>query len=210
MAPVMALALAGPASGQVFKCVDGAGRVTYQQSECPAGAKGGPANIVIDNGAPRGGNDNEAQWETAAQGHTIVVGMPKRFVQKSLGTARDIRPGRPGENAGEVWSYPRETETLRVGFNSGAVAWQRSDPAAGESPSPIEARAAALAALVPGQECKQALSEIGTADRVEPGSPGSAEGTRQFVYETPRARDRKRTSVLCVNGMIERIDRQPL
>jgi hypothetical protein len=206
----IAIALAGPASGQVFKCVDGAGRVTYQQSPCPAGAKGGPANIVIDNGAPRGGSDNEAQWEAAAQEHTVVVGMPKRFVQKSIGTARDIRPGLPGESAGEVWSYPRETETLRIGFNSGAVAWQRSDPAAGESPSPVEARSAALAGLMPGVECKQMLSDIGNADRVESGPPGNGESARRYVFETPRAREKTRTSVLCVNGMVQTIDRQPL
>ena len=34
---LMALAAAAPASAQVYKCVDGSGKVVYLQSPCPAG-----------------------------------------------------------------------------------------------------------------------------------------------------------------------------
>lgn len=207
-AAAAALALSANAAGQVYKCVDNAGRVTYQQTPCPAAAKGGRVELFLDNGASRGSGDDEAQWEAAAQQHTVVVGMPKRYVQKSLGSARDMRPGRLNENAAEVWAYPRENETLRIGFLSGAVVWQRTDPGTAELSAAERVRIAARAAVSRGQSCDQMFSDLGAADRQEPvpTDPGSV--ARRFIWEPAPGDERTRTIVVCVNGVVQEIERQ--
>ena len=50
---LMATFVAAPALGQVFKCVDASGRVTYQQTPCPSAQRGGPLDLFLDNGSGR-------------------------------------------------------------------------------------------------------------------------------------------------------------
>lgn len=203
------LAVSAPAAAQVYKCVDSAGRITYQQLPCPAAAKGGRVELLVDNGSSRGSADDETQWQIAAQEHTVIVGMPRRYVQQALGVAREMRPGRPRESAAEVWSYPRDDEVLRIGFANGVVAWQRVDPPGPDLPPEEVARAAARAAVARGQNCGQVLSDLGNATRAESVTAGVGAAARRYVWDPAPGDARTRTTVVCVNGVVTEVERSP-
>jgi hypothetical protein len=204
----VALAVSAPASAQVYKCVDSANRVTYQQAPCPAAAKGGRVELFVDNGSSRGTADDEAQWQSAAREHTVIVGMPRRWVQQALGAAREMRPGRPGDNAAEVWTYPRDDDVLRIGFASGVVTWHRVEPAAEGSPQEV-ARAAQRPAVARGQSCGQVLSDLGNPSSDEQASIGPGAAARRYVWEPAPGDANARTIVLCVNGSVAQVERTP-
>src|SRR5687767_10623653 len=134
-AAIAALAVASPALAQVYKCVDRAGHVTYQQSPCTGGQQGGAVELKEPVTVRQDGND--AMWSAAAREQRVVVGMPKPFVTQALGTPAQIRAPRNGESGSEVWVYNRNGQTTRVGFINNAIAWMRSDAPA----APADARA---------------------------------------------------------------------
>ena len=127
------LALAPAVHGQVFKCVDAAGRTTYQQMPCPAGTKGGRVDLVVDNGSTE--NPAEAlRWQGAVRRGEVLEGMPRRFVEQALGAPAETRPGRADENAFEVWTYPRGNQLTLVGITAGIVVWVRQEFPDGVAP----------------------------------------------------------------------------
>lgn len=207
LAMAAALAVSAPVAAQVYKCVDTAGSVTYQESPCPTAAKGGRVELFVDNGSSRGTADDEAQWQSAAREHTVIVGMPRRYVLQALGAARELRRGRPGDNAAEVWSYSRADDVLRIGFANGVVAWQRVDPPGADLPPAEDARAAARSAVARGQNCDQVLSDLGnaTSDGQVPTGPDAA--VRRYVWEPAPGDARTRTTVVCVNGLVTEVER---
>lgn len=201
------LAVVAPAFAQVYKCTDSAGRVTYQQSPCPPGAKGGRMQIATDAGLPEGSAEDEAVWQSAVKDHVVVTGMPRRYVQEVLGAPREMRPGRPGENAAEVWTWPRENGAHRVGFAKGVVAWQRTDADGAEAAPADRARTAARATIAKGDNCSQMLQDLGPADFEETVAAGSGEAARRYTYHPNAAEPRTRTLVTCVNGIVGGVDR---
>ncbi len=202
------LAFSLPASAEIYKCVDSAGRVTYQQTRCPASAKGGRVELFVDNGSSRGAPDEEALWEAAVRDHIVVVGMPRAHVIRSLGNARDMRPGPPGEGAAEVWSYPRDDGVLRIGFARGLVVWQRTDTGAAEASPQDLARAAARAEIARGQNCIQVLADVGNATSEEDVSPEPGTVSRRYTWEPVPGDAHMRTTVLCINGQVAEVERQ--
>jgi hypothetical protein len=150
----------GPAAfGQIFKCVDSAGRTTYQQAPCGPQQRGGKLQVQND-GAADGGEDLETRWRTTAARREVSPGMPKRWVQQALGQPSEIRPGRGEDSASEVWSYSRDDGVTRVGFNAGIVAWSRLDPALGANVNGGEPDALADSNIVVGRECVPVLAGL--------------------------------------------------
>jgi hypothetical protein len=210
LAAACALAgLAAPLSGlaQVYKCTDSAGRVSYQQAPCPRGSTGGRMQIAQDSGASPGTPEDAAVWQSAVKEGVVVPGMPRRYVQDILGVAREMRPGRPGENAAEVWTYPRDNGALRIGFAKGVVAWQRTDAEGGDVTPADRERVAARAAIAEGGNCSQMLQDAGPADFEETVAAGPGEAARRYTYQPVPAEPRTRTVVLCVNGNVRTVDR---
>jgi hypothetical protein len=74
-----------------------------------------------------------------------------------------------------------------------------------ESPKISESRHGVMR----GQDCKQALAELGPPDRQrEVPAPDSASGpTTEYFYEPAGSADPTRTRVVCANGKVEGVDR---
>jgi len=85
------------ACAEVFKCVDGAGRITYQESPCTAGERGGAVVLPEQSVEVRESPEIEAAWRAAATRHDVIKGMPKRWVQQALGVPTAIRAGTPSD-----------------------------------------------------------------------------------------------------------------
>ncbi|MEP7181815.1 MAG: DUF4124 domain-containing protein [Betaproteobacteria bacterium] len=127
------LALAPAVEAQVYKCIDGAGRTTYQQTPCPAGAKGGRVDLVVNNGSGQDPAENQ-RWQGAVQRAEVMEGMPRRFVEQAVGAPAETRPGRADENAFEVWTYPRGNQVMLIGITNGIVVWVRQEYPGGVAP----------------------------------------------------------------------------
>ena len=219
LAMAVLLGPVAPAFAQgVVKCVDGDGNVTYQDSNCSGGQAGRPVTL------PKAESRDEANlWEAAAMDARVVVGMPKRWVQRARGTPVEIRAGTQRDNATEVWRYaPREGVALLVGFAGSNVAWMRDDTAGRESaagaPPGATAGASATAVfdastrgaqnrrfVIAGRYCEHVFAEIGNADRQE-ALQGASAGTRYF-YEPQSGDPRMRTAFSCVGGKVADVDR---
>ncbi|CAG0992971.1 hypothetical protein BURK1_02371 [Burkholderiales bacterium] len=174
----LALALvAGASHAQVFKCVDGAGRTTYQQEPCGKDAKGARVEIDPDNGATQEAPAQQAKWVAAAKVGQVLPGMPKRYVRDAYGMPTEIRGGSAVERVSEVWVYRNPGGTRRIGLLDGRVTWERGDDASSAPPTPDEAgdtasrrdggRTAVLHAVAAGQDCGAVLAEAGRPDRSE-------------------------------------------
>ena len=112
----IAASVAAPAAAQVYKCIDRAGRVTYQQQPCPDAQTGGPmSSIIVDNSRTQAGDDENADWTEHIKRKQVVQGMPRAVVIQAYGSPQEMRPGRARENATEVWSYRRPTSPRPLG-----------------------------------------------------------------------------------------------
>jgi hypothetical protein len=212
-----AIGLAAPlAQAQVYKCIDNAGRTTYQQTPCAAGQRGSRVDLAVDNGSSRDSPDVEAQWAAAARAGNIVNGMPKRWVQQALGQPAEIRAGNADDKAGEVWTFTTSRGFFRVGFIGGNVVWTRSEgdttvppPAAGPTEAPVPDQSARSRVMV-GGDCDAVLSELGAPESQEPtqfqgsligGENRLLDGIR-YTYPADGSDGNTRLSFSCANGRI--------
>lgn len=145
LAFALLLAFASPsANGQIVKCTDNSGHVTYQQAPCAPGQQGRAVEVVKDD-APVDGTT----WETAAAAGRVVPGMPKRWVLRARGTPAEIRGAGVLEQATEIWRYQQATTVLTVGFSGDVVAWARDEPRLAAAPASSAQAAPAAAGLAP-------------------------------------------------------------
>lgn len=210
----------------VIKCADADGNITYQDSACTAGQAG--RAIALPKAESR---DDAAAWEAAAKEAKVTAGMPKRWVLRARGAPIEIRPGRPGENATEIWRYGTKDGVTLIGFAGSNVAWQRDDnlpsravvaaspaasgkAAAAGSTAPAGSAAPAEAAtrgpqnrrfVIAGRYCEHVFAEIGTADRQE-ALPVAGAGNR-YVYEPVPGDPQMRTSFSCIGGKVADVER---
>jgi hypothetical protein len=206
-------AVAAPAAAQIYKCVDNAGRTTYQQSPCPPTAKGSRLDVTSENGATRAAPEDDARWEAAAKQKNVQNGMPRRYVQQALGTPLTMRPGTATDNAAEVWTYTKDGQEMVVGFVGGNVAWVRTDaPPMSEAARNANPRADAprnaerRQFVYKGQDCASVLAELGTADaEAEGGTAG--EPARRYVWEPMAGDPGVRTIMLCASGRVTAVER---
>lgn len=228
-APVFAAFLlvlpAGPSGAQVFKCVDAAGRTTYQQSPCAKSQKGSQLEIATDNGRSRDADALEAKWAAAAKQGQVLAGMPKRHVSQAYGVPVEVRPGSTAERASEIWVYRHPGGARRVGFLDGRVAWDRgedasSSPSAQDESGDTEARrdgspAAARRAIATGQDCGAVLADAGRPDRSEgvrvsmPGPGGQPVLTpgMRHVYEDDGSVPPSSVAFTCVGSLVTGVER---
>lgn len=221
LAVLLVLAFAAPqsarAQGEVFKCVDRGGHVTYQQSPCAGGAKGGQVELVdpVVVGKPAApAAPVEQGWPAMAREKRIAVGMPKTFVTEAYGAPIEIRSPRSGETGSEVWVYSRAGQVTRIGFQNNLVAWTRSDsalpdskPGAALTPAPPPSREARVRnALVVGKACNTALAEAGPPDREEP-LAGPAGGGTRYVFAFDAANANAYAAAVCIGGRITSVER---
>ncbi len=191
------LALAwSDARGQIVKCTDPSGHVTYQHAPCAAGQQGRAIDINTD--APV----DAARWEAAADAGRVVPGMPKRWVLRARGTPPDIRAATPAEQATEIWRYPQTATVLTVGFTGDAVAWVRDEPRLAAAPASAPAPAAALApaaAPAPGVVPAPAAAPASAAAPLVAASSRRGAESRSAI-----ARGRTCDSVLAAMGPADR------
>ena len=208
-------AVAVPAAGQVFKCVDASGRVTYQQAPCPASHRGGPVELYLDNGSSRDSPEADARWRALAEQHDVAVGMPKRWVQQSLGAPTEQRPGTTAEGASEVLTYVQPTQVMKVGLLAGVVAWSRGESTLGTGNGMTTEQAdAARGRVAADRNCNDVLNELGLPQAQEParvvvgtgGTVRSAEGTR-YSYEPVPGGLPARLSFVCVDSRVVSVAR---
>jgi hypothetical protein len=69
-------ALPVAAHADVFKCVDNAGRITYQESACGSGVRGGRVELPEESVSVREPPEVEAAWRAAASRREVTKGMP--------------------------------------------------------------------------------------------------------------------------------------
>lgn len=212
--------LGGVRAQAVVKCVDADGNITYQDSACSGGQAG--RAIALPKSESR---DDAGSWEAAAKDAKVIPGMPKRWVLRARGAPVEILPGKPGDNATEIWRYVSREGTTLIGFTGSNAAWQREEtrPVA---PGPAMTAAAAPGTTAPasgtpgtattrgpqnrrfviaGRYCEHVFAEIGAADQQEP-LPVVAAGSRH-VYEPQPGDPQMRTSFSCIGGKVADVER---
>lgn len=208
------LAFTATAQGNVVKCVDANGNITYQDVPCTPGQAG--RSVELPQAEAR---EDTSAWEAAARDARVVKGMPKRWVLRSRGAPAEIRPATIGEQATEVWRYAAKDGALLVGFAGPDVAWVRGDataraaapPSAGVDASTRGAQNRRF--VIAGRFCEHVFAEIGAADREEllaappdaAGAPAPA-GTR-YTYEPKAGDPQMRTVFSCVGGKVADVER---
>jgi len=221
---LIALALAmsvGPAYAEVYKCTDAAGAVTYQQEPCTAGAKGKPVELKTDNAQSQDPGDRDGRWRIAAEQGQVIPGMPKRWVQQSLGQPREIRRGTTTENVPEVWVYQTPRGPVRVGFRTNTVEWSRTD-APGGPPTPAPDSPPAIAAAAGGpsvaaetarsrvaadRKCDEVVAELGPPTRVETIDAGERPAETRYAYDPAAGGLPLRLSFTCIGGRVTAVSR---
>lgn len=196
------------AQAQIYKCVDGAGRTTYQKSACGDAQKGGRVELMLGNGSsqpPEG--DLEQQWGERAKRKEVHAGMPRAYVVRAHGTPQEMRPGRPRENASEVWLYKRSDLELAVGFVKGVVAWTSEPAKLDVEPDPMPSRRQ-LATV--GRACGELAPEMGEPDSVSNALDDQSGRTVELRQWQPAPGDRETTTVTCLDGRVLRVERQPV
>ena len=204
----LVVATCGLAHAQVYKCVDRAGRTTYQQQPCPDAQKGGRMALSVDNGSTRQDGAAAADLEAKAAGKKILPGMTRALVVKAHGTPQEMRTGEAGENATEVWVYRKRDLNARVGFRGGFVAWVNDTPAAAaETGAPVAADAPPRQTLARGMPCGSLQRQIGNAAALEEDyDPALARKVLRMTWP-PTDEDPERLVVTCDGGVIARVDR---
>lgn len=203
MALLPAIALA-----QVFKCVDGAGRVTYQETPCSGGAQGGRVELSLDNGTPREAPEVEARWRDAAARREVAQGMPKRWVQQALGLPTGIRRGDPADAATEIWSYDAPGGSTRVGFAGNVVAWQRSEPRTTAASAKAENADAPRSRVAADRKCDEVLAELGPAASQQsiPLATGGGNAVR-YTYDPVPGGLPVQLTFTCADGRVVAVSR---
>ena len=212
----------GDARGQIVKCTDASGHVTYQQGPCTAGQQGRAVEIKTDE-VPL----DAATWEAAADAGRVVPGMPKRWVLRARGRPPEIRAAAPSEQATEIWRYPQTTTMLTVGFTGDAVVWVRDEPrtaaapalppASGSTPPPAASNrrsAENRSAIERGSTCDSALAAMGPPDRKEGvqisaatlGGPDVLAAATKYIYDAG-AEATGRTAFTCLSGKVADVER---
>ena len=127
---VLALPLAANAAdnGQIFKCTDASGNVTYQNEPCPKASKSGRIEL-FDNRWSTTKEEREAEWRRNASDHRVVTGMPARWVREALGQPTEIRDT-PTAGAAQLWLYTLPERSIQVGMLNDQVLWFRETPTA--------------------------------------------------------------------------------
>lgn len=215
MALVM-LAFAAKAQGNVVKCIDASGNITYQDVPCIAGQAG--RSVELPKAESR---EDTSAWEAAARDARVVKGMPKRWVLRARGAPAEIRPSATREEATEVWRYAIKDGALLVGFVGSNVAWVRDEavpraamaPAAGGDPGARGAHNRRF--VIAGRFCEHVFAEIGAADREEPiAAPPDAAGAttpatagKRYTYEPQVGDPQMRTVFSCVGGKVADVER---
>ena len=218
----LACSIVPAAAAQVFKCVDALGRVTYQETPCPAAQPGRPLELFLDNGSARDSPDVEARWRAAALQHEVLPGMPRRWVVQSLGQPAQVRPGAPNEGVREVWTYQMPTAVVRVGFVGEVAAWSRTEPTvplaplARASPATVagEGADARRSKVSVDQSCDEVLGALGAPQaqanvRVTAGGAGAerqVDATR-YIYEPVPGGLPVRLSFSCADGRVLTVSR---
>ncbi len=207
---LVALALGGfalPAAAQVYKCVDKAGRITYQQQPCPGAQKEARVDLQINNGRVQD-DDAGGDWAAKASRKEVGVGMPRAFVVQAYGTPQEMRAGRTQENAVEVWRYRRKDLDLALGFNKGIVAWTKNssaeDPEFEPDPEPSRRKNFHVA-----RKCAEIEAEAGAPTTVvQELDEALARRVSRYIWEAEPG-DRERTTVTCLDGVVARVERLP-
>ncbi|MCC6377549.1 MAG: DUF4124 domain-containing protein [Burkholderiales bacterium] len=223
---ILALLLAAvePSRAEVFKCVDGHGRTTYQQAPCAQGAKGSRVDITADNGVAADDPALVAKWTAAAKAGQILPGMPQRYVQAALGPPYETRAGLPGERAGEVWHYRGSGGLRSIGFVDRRLAWERTEDApvaetpagpGGATPGIPGDAANARQSIEPGQDCQAAVSAAGSPERSEAvllpstgpdGRITQSPGMRH-VFASDGGRPPQSMAIVCQYGLVSEVQR---
>lgn len=197
-----------PARAQIFKCVDTQGHVTYQETACSGGQKGGAVELKDPLTTQK--SVNESNWSVPARERRAIVGMPKTFVTEALGKPSEIRAARQGETGSEVWVYPQPGQVTRVGFADNAVAWIRSDIIAPEpratNASPNEREARVNSALQVGRGCNEVLQQTGAPDREEMLVAGNTSGAR-YIYAFDATNANAYAAFVCLGGRVTSVER---
>lgn len=223
---VALLAAAGLAHGQVYKCLDGGGRTTYQQEPCPKNEKGARVDLQTDNGSSRDSAAMEAQWAAAAKQGQVVAGMPKRYVQSAYGTPTEIRGGSATDRVSEVWIFKNPGGGRRVGFLDGRVAFDRGEDMSSTPPTPEELadtssrrdagpQVVSRRGIAPGRDCGSVLGESGPPDRSEgvqlPGPMRNGQMTvtagMRHVYEDDGNQPPRPMAFTCSGGKVTDVER---
>jgi Domain of unknown function (DUF4124) len=198
--------LPGPVLGQVFKCVDGAGRVTYQESPCNGNTQGGRVELPLDAASTREAPEVEARWRESAMRHEVTKGMPKRWVQQALGVPAQIRRAVSDEGATEIWTYDTPGGTVNVGFAANVVAWQRNEPRA--SNERAQGADAARSRVAAERNCDEVLKELGapsTRDNIKLTTTGS--DSVRYTYDPIPGGLPVRLSFTCSGGRVIAVSR---
>jgi hypothetical protein len=218
LAALVLFGAAGEAGAEVVKCVGANGEVTYQESPCGPGSKGGALPLRTDNGATATPSTT-ADWSAAALDRRIVQGMPKAWVTRVLGPPAEVRLPRAGEQGAELWAWTTGEERIRVGFAGDLVVWQAREPIRAVRTNESEAArrnvARRDAALKAGRDCQETLAELGPPDREEPANADprtspSLPATVRYVYEPGGGDPETRTAFTCIEGKVVDIERSIL
>ncbi len=201
-------AIAIPASAQVYKCVDRAGKTTYQQRACPEAQSGGRVDATPASGRGQPAEGDNADLAAGAQRKEIVVGMSRALVVQAVGTPQSMRPGTAQEQVAEVWVYKRPDLSALIGFNSGLVAWRRDNVDVSSAPAG-EAGPTVRKAVAIGRNCPQIAAEIGSADSITERHDETIGGKAFYYVWEPRPDAPERTVAICLNGLVTRIERTP-
>ena len=206
LAALVALA-ASAADAQVYKCVDRAGRTTYQQQPCPESQKGGRVELNVGAAPAPARNDDDAELAMRARLKEVGVGMSRALVVQAWGPPQEMRPPRAGEDAAEVWAYRRTDLDARIGFRNGAVAWIQHGPQDGAAAP--GAAASVRPGLAPGRACATLEADLGPAAAIEEDFD-PAVGRRVVSYRwAPTTADNETTFVVCDQGVVASVRRAP-
>jgi hypothetical protein len=192
----------------VYKCVDRAGRTTYQQQPCPDTQKGGRLSLSVDNGSTRQDDAAASELEAQAARKKVLPGMSRALVAKAYGTPQEMRPGEAGEDATEVWIFRKPELNVRVGFRAGFVAWVNDNVPADAAPaSASAAEPTQRQALARGMPCATLQRDLGNAETLEEDyDPALGRKVLRMIWP-PTDTEQERLVVTCDGGAIARVDR---
>ena len=167
---VLALGSIAPlASADIYKCIDRAGNITYQNEKCPAGGKAERVDI-FDNSWTADRAEKEAQWQRNAAERRVVAGMPASWVREGFGDPAEIKETTTG-GATEQWTYNLSDRSMQIGMLRDRVLWFRETPIAVAA-----ARSALLPAVTPAMPA--ATLSVAAAPSSLPPAAAKAEAPR--------------------------------
>ena len=176
--------IASPATADIYKCMDRAGNITYQNEKCPAGGKAERVDI-FDNSWTADRAEKEAQWQRNAAERRVAAGMPASWVREGLGDPAEIKETMTG-GATEQWTYNLSDRSMQIGMLRDRVLWFRETPGAAPAtrspPLPVVApampaatpSAAAAPGLLPPAASKEASRPVDLLRAPEALSPSTS------------------------------------